>query len=253
MYRTSTSGEAVARGVDVRDERSGSDTVSSSEMVLALSAVTQDYLKVIWTCQEWEPVTVTTKMLAEKLSVSASTASETVRKLVDLGLVSHEPYGAICLTETGCAAALLMVRRHRLLETFLVRELGYGWDEVHDEAEVLEHAVSERFVARLDHKLECPSRDPHGDPIPSSDGSILRSQAALLADLDAGARGSIVRIADSDPEMLRYFESVGIGLDRVVTVVARRDFAGTIEISVDGGCLIILGDIATRAIWLSVR
>lgn len=112
--------------------------------VESLSTVTQDYLKVIWTSQEWAEVKVTTKLLADKMGVSASTASESIRKLADQGLVSHEPYGAVTLTDAGRTAAILMVRRHRLLETFLVRELGYGWDEVHDEAEVLEHAVSDR-------------------------------------------------------------------------------------------------------------
>ena len=139
--------------------------------VTALSPVTQDYLKVIWTSQEWAEVKVTTKMLAESLGVSPSTASEAIRKLADQGLVSHERYGAVTLTDSGRAAAILMVRRHRLLETFLVRELGYGWDEVHDEAEVLEHAVSDRLMARLDAKLGYPQRDPHGDPIPAADGT----------------------------------------------------------------------------------
>ena len=110
---------------------------------------------------------VSTKMLAERIGVSASTASESIRKLADQGLVDHEKYGAVTLTERGRDAALAMVRRHRLMETFLVRELGYGWDEVHDEAEVLEHAVSDRMVDRIDAKLGFPRRDPHGDPIPA--------------------------------------------------------------------------------------
>ncbi|MCK8675051.1 metal-dependent transcriptional regulator, partial [Rhodococcus sp. HM1] len=133
----------------------------------ALTSVAQDYLKVIWTVQEWSGEKVSTKLLAEKLGVSASTVSEAVRRLCDQGLLDHERYGAISLTESGRAAAVAMVRRHRLIETFLVRELGYRWDEVHDEAEVLEHAVSERMIAALDAKLGFPERDPHGDPIPT--------------------------------------------------------------------------------------
>lgn len=215
-----------------------------------LSSVTQDYLKVIWTGQEWKPEKITTKMLAEKLGVSPSTASEAIRKLADQDLVVHERYGSITLTAAGRMAAVLMVRRHRLLETFLVRELGYGWDEVHDEAEVLEHAVSDRFMARLDAKLDHPTRDPHGDPIPGLDGSVPAPAAQRLADLDAGVAGTVARIADSDPEMLRYFDSVGIALDRIIVVRERRPFAGTIEICVDGGPPIDLGDIAARAIWL---
>lgn len=221
--------------------------------VAELSTVAQDYLKVIWTGQEWKPEKITTKMLAEKLGVSPSTASEAIRKLADQELVVHERYGSITLTDAGRKAAILMVRRHRLLETFLVRELGYGWDEVHDEAEVLEHAVSERFMARIDNKLDYPTRDPHGDPIPSIDGSVPAPEARLLADLDVGAGGFIARIADSDPEMLRYFDSVGIALDRQVTIRELRPFAGTIEISIDGGTPIDLGDIAARAIWLAAQ
>lgn len=216
-----------------------------------LSAVTQDYLKVIWTTQEWAEVKVTTKMLAEKLGVSASTASEAIRKLADQGLVSHERYGAVSLTDPGRAAAILMVRRHRLLETFLVRELGYGWDEVHDEAEVLEHAVSDRLMARLDAKLGHPSRDPHGDPIPTVDGSVPSPEVALLADLEIGESGTIARISDTDPDMLRYFDEVGVDLDCTVTVIEKRPFAGTITISVDGADNFDLGDIAARAIFLA--
>jgi DtxR family transcriptional regulator, Mn-dependent transcriptional regulator len=225
-------------------------TLAGLKAVSELSTVTQDYLKVIWTGQEWKPEKITTKMLAEKLGVSPSTASEAIRKLADQDLVVHERYGSITLTDTGRTAAILMVRRHRLLETFLVRELGYSWDEVHDEAEVLEHAVSDRFMARLDAKLDHPTRDPHGDPIPSIDGSVPAPDASLLADLEVGAGGRIARIADTDPEMLRYFDSVGIALDRLVTIRELRPFAGTIEISIDEGTPINLGDIAARAIWL---
>ena len=137
-----------------------------------LTTVAQDYLKVIWTAQEWSLEKVSTKMLAERIGVSASTASESIRKLADQGLVNHEKYGAVTLTEAGRRAALAMVRRHRLMETFLVRELGYSWDEVHDEAEVLEHAVSDRMLDRIDAKLGHPTRDPHGDPIPAADGQV---------------------------------------------------------------------------------
>nr|WP_076478147.1 metal-dependent transcriptional regulator [Williamsia sterculiae] len=217
-----------------------------------LSAVTQDYLKVIWTAQEWAPAKITTKLLAEKLGVSPSTVSEAVRKLADQGLISHERYGAVTLTEAGRQAAVLMVRRHRLIETFLVRELGYGWDEVHDEAEVLEHAVSHRLMNRIDSKLGHPVRDPHGDPIPTIEGSVPTPEATLLSDLAAGQSGRVARIADHDPDMLRYFDSVGIALDTVVTVSEKRPFAGTIAISLDGTTAVDLGDIAAQAIWLTV-
>ncbi|AZG44099.1 metal-dependent transcriptional regulator [Gordonia insulae] len=232
------------------DSGNGRSGAVADRPVTELSTVTQDYLKVIWTIQEWADVKVTTKMLAERLGVSASTASEAIRKLADQGLVSHERYGAVTLTDEGRAAAILMVRRHRLLETFLVRELGYGWDEVHDEAEVLEHAVSDRLMSRLDAKLGHPNRDPHGDPIPAIDGSVPSPDVKLLADLEVEETGRVARISDTDPEMLRYFDEVGVALDCEVTVIEKRPFAGTISISVDGNSNIDLGDVAAQAIFL---
>ncbi|MBF5000249.1 metal-dependent transcriptional regulator [Nocardia sp. BSTN01] len=216
----------------------------------SLSSVAQDYLKVIWSAQEWSQEKVSTKLLAERIGVSASTVSEAVRKLADQGLVEHARYGAITLTDNGRRAAVAMVRRHRLIETFLVSELGYGWDEVHDEAEVLEHAVSETLVERIDAKLGHPDRDPHGDPIPSVDGAVPTPPAHQLSDFQAGQSGRVARISDFDPAMLRYFDSVGIALDTVITVVERRDFAGTIAVRI-GEQTIDLGSPAAEAIWLT--
>ncbi|RVW03892.1 metal-dependent transcriptional regulator [Rhodococcus xishaensis] len=218
-----------------------------------LSSVAQDYLKVIWTVQEWSGERVSTKLLSEKIGVSASTVSEAIRKLSDQGLVDHARYGSIALTETGRAAAVSMVRRHRLIETFLVNELGYGWDEVHDEAEVLEHAVSERMINRMDVKLGFPERDPHGDPIPAADGSVPTPPARQLSDFQDGDSGRVARISDADPAMLRYFDSVGIALDTEITVVERRDFAGTVSIRLGAdpaSDTVDLGNPAAQAIWL---
>jgi DtxR family transcriptional regulator, Mn-dependent transcriptional regulator len=220
-----------------------------------LTTVAQDYLKTIWTAQEWSRDKVSTKLLAERIGVSASTASESIRKLADQGLVDHEKYGAVTLTEAGRRAALAMVRRHRLMETFLVRELGYGWDEVHDEAEVLEHAVSDRMLDRIDAKLGFPTRDPHGDPIPAADGRVPTPPARQLSACQDGEAGVVARISDADPEMLRYFDSVGISLDSHVRVVARRDFAGMISVAVHNQqdtaeTTVDLGNPAAEAIWV---
>jgi DtxR family transcriptional regulator, Mn-dependent transcriptional regulator len=223
-----------------------------------LTAVAQDYLKVIWTAQEWSREKVSTKMLADRIGVSASTASESIRKLADQGLVDHEKYGAVTLTEAGRNAALGMVRRHRLMETFLVRMLGYSWDEVHDEAEVLEHAVSDRMLDRIDAKLGYPKRDPHGDPIPAADGHVPTPDARQLSVCEDGDTGTVARISDADPEMLRYFDSVGITLDSRLMVLARRDFAGMISVAIksadakenDPGTTVDLGSPAAEAIWV---
>jgi len=219
-----------------------------------LSAVTQDYLKVVWSAREWSTQPVTTKMLAARLGVGPSTVSETVRRLADSGLVTHEPYGAVELTAAGERHALAVVRRHRLIETFLVEVLGYGWDEVHDEAEVLEHAVSDLFVERIAAQLGHPRRDPHGDPIPGADGSLQVPAATLLWDAAPG-EWAVARISDADPELLRYVETVGLVLDAPVTVVERRTVAGVVSIRVgpagaDERRGVDLGEVAGRAIWL---
>ena len=222
-----------------------------------LTPVAQDYLKVIWNAQEWSRDKISTKMLAERLGVSASTASEAIRKLAEQGLVDHEKYGAVALTDSGRRAALAMVRRHRLLETFLVNELGYSWDEVHDEAEVLEHAVSERLVGRIDAKLGFPRRDPHGDPIPASDGNVPTPPARQLWDCHDGEAGTVARISDADSDMLRYFDTVGISLDSRLRVLTRREFAGMISVAIESGAsvgaapvTVDLGSPAARAIWV---
>jgi len=219
-----------------------------------LTAVAQDYLKVIWNAQEWSLEKVSTKMLAEQTGVSASTASESIRKLAEQGLVDHEKYGAVTLTESGRRAALAMVRRHRLIEAFLVKELGYSWDEVHDEAEVLEHAVSDRLVARIDAKLGFPQRDPHGDPIPGSDGRVPTPPARQLWACHDGDAGTVARISDADPEMLRYFDSIGISLDSRLRVLTRREFAGMISVAVESAdgapTTVDLGSPAAQAIWM---
>jgi DtxR family Mn-dependent transcriptional regulator len=191
-----------------------------------LSASTQDYLKCIWNLQEWSGGSVSVTALAERLSVRTSTASDGVKKLAEQGLVEHETYGGITLTADGRAHALAMVRRHRLLETYLVQELGYGWDEVHDEAEVLEHAVSDRMVAAIDARLGHPTRDPHGDPIPSAEGAAHLPDAFPLSQAEPGPV-TVVRLSDADPERLRRFADAGLRPD--TRAVVRAD--GAIELA----------------------
>ncbi len=133
-----------------------------------------------------------------------------VKKLTAQGLVEHAPYGAITLTASGRSQALRMVRRHRLVETWLVRQFGYTWDEVHDEAEVLEHVLSDRLLDAIDEQLGHPTRDPHGDPIPAADGTVATPDAVLLKEI---GRGRVARISDRDPSLLRALAELGIDLD----------------------------------------
>jgi DtxR family Mn-dependent transcriptional regulator len=217
------------------------------------SSSIEDYVKVIYSFTEWQDKPITSTQLAQRLGVANSSVSEMVRKLKDQGLVHHQPYSAITLTADGVRLALSMVRRHRLIETFLVRELGYLWDEVHDEAELLEHAVSDTFIDRMATKLGNPVRDPHGDPIPASDGSVLVPAAHRMSELDDGHTGRITRISDENPELLRYLSAEQIGLDADVEVVGRRPFGGALVVRIGSGSAQQEFDIAEEvasALWV---
>lgn len=217
------------------------------------SSSVQDYVKVIYAFTEWQDKPITSSQLAARLGVANSSVSEMVRKLVELKLVDHRPYSAIELTGAGRRLALTMVRRHRVLETFLVQELGYAWDEVHDEAELLEHTVSDMFIDRMAAKLGNPQRDPHGDPIPAADGTVDVPSAVQLEELDGGHTGRITRISDADADLLRFFSSEQIGLDDRVEVIGRRPFGGSLVVrfgSPGSTRELDLGDHAAAALWV---
>lgn len=179
--------------------------------------VIETYLKAVFNAGEWSTDLVTVGYLANRLGLAPSSVSETVRKLTERGLLTHARYGAISLTADGERVALGMVRKHRLIETFLVDYLGYGWDEVHDEAEVLEHAVSDMFIDRLDGKLGHPRVDPHGDPIPAADRSLADQPDTRLDGVSAGTQVRIDRVSDEDPELLRQLAESGIAIGDLVT------------------------------------
>ncbi|WP_313812235.1 metal-dependent transcriptional regulator [Glutamicibacter sp.] len=174
-----------------------------------LTTSEEDYLKALYLLTEWEDFPVSTGALADQLGLSPASATTMVQKLAGKDLVNHVPRGAITLSSTGRREALRMVRRHRLLETFLRDELGYGWDEVHDEAEALEHTVTDRFIDALDERLGHPSRDPHGDAIPAADGTLPASIAVRL-DRFTGEDALIDRISDEDPDFLRRAHEMGL-------------------------------------------
>lgn len=189
----------------------------------AAGRAVEDYLKVIYGHTEWQPDPISPSQLAARLGLAPSTVTEMVKKLVTAGHVEHAPYGAVRLTPSGRAEALRMVRRHRLVETWLVSQYGYGWDEVHDEAEVLEHTLSDRLLDAIDEQLGHPRRDPHGDPIPSRDGAVEIPDAVLLSSLGAGSRGRVVRISDRDAAVLRQIAAAGVGLDSELEAGALAD------------------------------
>ena len=179
---------------------------------IALSTVAENYLKVIYSHTEWQSDAMTSSQLAARLGLAPSSITEMVRKLAAQGLVEHARYGTIVLTPLGRAEALRMVRKHRLIETWLVREFGYGWDEVHDEAEVLEHALSDRLLDAIDARLGHPTADPHGDPIPAADGTVPALDGVLASALAPGETGRVLRISDRDPEVLRMLSAAGVGV-----------------------------------------
>jgi len=207
------------------------------------SPAADDYLKTVYAHTEWQDAPITPSVLAAKLGIAPSSVTEMVKKLAAAGLVSHVPYGAVRLTEAGTARALAMVRRHRLVETWLVQEFGYGWDEVHDEAEVLEHTISDRLLEGIDARLGRPRFDPHGDAIPDADGRIEREPFVLLADAPVGHTGRVLRVDDRDPELLRALEPLGLTVASTVTVTASG-----VEID---GTQTALPDEAAQVVWLS--
>ncbi|MCM0616575.1 metal-dependent transcriptional regulator [Paenarthrobacter sp. TYUT067] len=216
-----------------------------------LTAVAQDYVKVVWSAQEWSDETVTVGLVADRLGVSASTASEGIRKYAAQGLLTHARYGGVELTPTGEEYALAMVRRHRLLETFLVENLGYRWDEVHHEAEVLEHAVSNIFIARIDALLGYPRHDPHGDPIPLPGEHLDRADAVPLGAVRPGDAVIIRRVSDESAEMLRYFAGHGLVPGTQLIVGERKAFAAGIPVRLAAsGEDLALGDEAAAALWV---
>jgi len=207
------------------------------------SPAADDYLKTVYAHTEWQDAAITPSVLAAKLGIAPSSVTEMVKKLAAAGLVSHVPYGAVRLTDAGTQRALAMVRRHRLVETWLVREFDYRWDEVHDEAEVLEHTISDRLLEGIDVRLGRPRFDPHGDAIPDADGRVDREPFVLLADAPVGHVGRVLRVSDDDPEILRALESHGVDVGTQVEVTA----SGA---RIDGAA-VPLPDGALSAVWLS--
>lgn len=207
------------------------------------SPAADDYLKTVYAHTEWQDAPITPSVLAAKLGIAPSSVTEMVKKLAAAGLVSHVPYGAVRLTDAGTRRALAMVRRHRLIETWLVQEFGYGWHEVHDEAEVLEHTISDRLLEGIDARLGRPRFDPHGDAIPDSAGVIEREPFVLLADAPTGHVGRVLRVDDRDPELLRALEASGVVVAASITTTESGIELDGIETDLPEG--------AADVVWLS--
>jgi len=195
----------------------------------SVSSAVEDYAKAIYALEtRGEGAAVSTNAIAERLAVTAASASNMVKKLDTLGLVRHVPYRGVQLTPEGVKVALEVIRHHRLLELYLAETLGVPWDRVHDEAEVLEHVLSEELEELIAAKLGHPTHDPHVDPIPSRDLEIEEGSSTMLQELEPGTSGVFVRVSDSDPEMLRYLAERGIRPGATFTVVDKQPFDGPV-------------------------
>ncbi len=199
-----------------------------------ISDAVQDYAKAIWSLSQRGDEPVSTSALAERLEVSPASASAMIKRLESMGLVEHEPYHGVQLTRAGERVALEVVRHHRLLELYLAEALGMSWDRVHDEAEVLEHAISPALSELIAAKLGNPTHDPHGDPIPTADGEIDESPTRPLSELEPGTEGVFVRVSDSDPDMLRYLADRGIAPGERFEVLEREPFDGPLTVAFAG-------------------
>jgi DtxR family Mn-dependent transcriptional regulator len=210
-----------------------------------LTAAVQDYAKAIYTL-EARNGSASTNDLAALLEVRPASVSGMLRKLSALGLVEHQRYRGVRLTGRGRRVALEVIRHHRLLELFLVESLGMTWDEVHAEAEVLEHALSEELEELIAAKLGNPTVDPHGDPIPSRELTVADTDGPTLAELEPGERATFVRVSDTDPEMLRFLADRGILPGRDLELIERQPFDGPLFVRV-GDDVHVLGATLARA------
>jgi DtxR family transcriptional regulator, Mn-dependent transcriptional regulator len=196
------------------------------------SHAVEDYVKAIYALETRVHGPVSTNALAERLGVTTGSVSGMLRRLADIGLVSHERYRGVALTAQGRRVALRTLRNHRLIELLLVEILDVPWEQVHREAEELEHALSDELAERIAAKLGHPAVDPHGDPIPDADLTIAEVETRSLENVELGERVSFVRVSDADPDMLRYLSDRGVIPGVPVTVTDRQPFGGPLTVRV---------------------
>jgi DtxR family transcriptional regulator, Mn-dependent transcriptional regulator len=210
------------------------------------SLTIENYVKAIYqvTAQGGQPAA--TGKLAEALGVSPGTVTSMLKTLSESGLAEYTPYEGAQLTDKGQALALRVLRRHRLIELFLVRTLNLSWDEVHEEAENMEHAVSDLLVDRMDAYLGYPAADPHGDPIPKADGTVAGISGRRLSDVGVGEAFRVARVVEQSSDFLRYLTEAGLQLGAEGTVIANRAEAGVITIQCGGRQTTLARDVAAR-------
>jgi len=212
----------------------------------------EDYAKAIYALGLRGDGWVSTNALADRLGVTPASVSAMVKRLADRGLAEHVPYRGVALTSEGRRVALEVLRHHRLLELYLSEHLGVPWDRVHEEAEALEHVLSEYLESRIAAKLGDPTHDPHGDPIPDVRLNIDEGETRALSACEPGAQGTFARVSDSDPAMLRYLDERGVRLGDELEVVDRQPFGGPLTVRV-GDRLHTLGGRLADAMRVELR
>lgn len=210
---------------------------------MVLSQAVEDYLKTIYTLQTEESGAPTTK-IADSLEVSSASATNMVKRLAKMGLVNYQSYKGARLTDSGNKIALEIIRHHRLLELYLLEVMGYSWDEVHDEAEKLEHHISEQFEDKIAQLLDNPTHDPHGDPIPTKDGLIPKMDATPLVDADTEKEYIVSRVKDQNPELLRYLEKIGLLVGSKIQIKKKAPLKGPITTLIEKKEQVIGHDVA---------
>jgi DtxR family transcriptional regulator, Mn-dependent transcriptional regulator len=218
-----------------------------------ISPVVEDYLKAIYYLEE-ESGPVATSALADRLGVAQPSVTDMLQKLAQYRPqpVNYKPRHGVTLTPAGKKIALEVIRHHRLIELYLAEELNFDWDEVHAEAEKLEHVISEELEEKIAERLGRPALDPHGDPIPAKDGSVAASGNLTLSDLDVGQAARVTRVRDDDPAVLRYLTELGIGLHSRILVEARTPFDGLVQVTV-GDQSHVLSQTVTDRIFVEIE
>lgn len=207
----------------------------AAERSSRITPAIEDYLKAIYTLQQ-QQVVVTTSMLGEQRGFKPGSVTGMVKKLAEMHLVEHTPYQGFQLTPAGERIALEVIRHHRLLELYLVEALGYSWDEVHEEAEKLEHHISEKLEARIAARLGNPHVDPHGDPIPTIEGKLPQSNDIRLSDLQVSEHARVVRVRDQGADRLRYLAGLGLTPGTLIEIADSAPFDGPISIRIGITC-----------------
>lgn len=214
------------------------------------SLADENYLKAVYHLSGDNAAAVSTGLLADYLNVSAASVTDKIKRLKEKGFVEYKKSRGVLLSKEGRRIALFVIRKHRLWELFLVNVLGFGWDEVHDIAEQLEHIDSDELVKRIDRYLGYPTSDPHGDPIPDGKGKMIEPQLQHLGEVDVGRSFFIAAVASGDAEFLKFLDRKGLGLHSKITLQNREVYDGTLTLTSKGSKPIVISEQVARQIWV---